>query len=81
MMKNISAKVEGGILTADVFDEAFSENRKVLVTDVFPAYKAWKKTKEFTAQLKAKTDPANWPNIVTKRKSVRVGRQTNPTNT
>jgi hypothetical protein len=80
MVKAILGKVENATPTIDIFDDAFTENRKVLVTDVFPAFKAWKKTKEFTAQLKAKTDPTNWPKIITRQKSTRVSKRINPAN-
>jgi hypothetical protein len=72
MVKNITSRAESGPPTVDIFDEAFVENRKVLVTDVFPAFKAWKKTKELTGTLKQKMDPANWPRVVTRRRSTRV---------
>jgi hypothetical protein len=61
MVKAISVRVEEGRVGKDIFDQAFEENRKVLVTDVFPAWKAWKKTKEMVGKLKEKTDPAHWP--------------------
>jgi hypothetical protein len=78
MVKNIAQRVEGGTPpTLDIFDDAFVENRKVLVTDVFPAFKVWKKTKEFTAQQKAKMDPVNWPKTLTRKKSLRVNAHVN----
>jgi hypothetical protein len=72
MVKTISARADAGPVGVDIFDDAFTENRKVLATDVFPAWKAWKKTKDLVGKLKAATDPANWPKTITRRKSTRV---------
>jgi hypothetical protein len=77
MVKTIAQKAEGGPPTPDIFDDAFAENREVLMTDVFPAFKAWKKTKDSTAQLKAKTDHASWPRVVTRKESIRVPKGVN----
>jgi hypothetical protein len=75
MVKLISQRADEP--TKDSFEEAFGENRKVLVTDVFPAYKIWKQTKELRAKLTARTDPANWARVVTRKKSTKVAPKLN----
>jgi hypothetical protein len=53
MMQHVIAVAdERNALTLLAFDEAFAENRKALVADVFPAFRTWKQISDHVEKLR-----------------------------
>jgi hypothetical protein len=68
MRQRIVRRAENGGPTVDIFDEALVEIEKISKVSILPNFRKWMKTKEFVAQLKAKTDPRNWTKSGKKKK-------------